>query len=110
MTKLEKVEKKYPFNKLSKWFYDKFVTGEDKISPIGKKILVSLLVFFFTIGFIFVSFSQTITMIATLLFGVVLISYGILHITVWIMKNSVHNKIRKELGLTKLEYKNLIEK
>jgi sulfite exporter TauE/SafE len=108
----DKAYNKYSPNGWIKFAYKYFsqsTTEKDiKLSKTISYILIGL----FLVGFIgtILNVSKLIIGIATYVFGIVLASLVLYLFSAVILNNIRLNKIRKELGVTKEEYENLVDK
>lgn len=100
------VYNKYPANKWTKVAFRYF-----SIDALSKNIFVKNTMKYTLIGLFLIgltgtilSFPRLLIGIATLTFTGILVLLGILMLGAFIMNNSRINKIRKELGLTRVEY------
>jgi hypothetical protein len=114
MTDISKITKeefdavynKYPANRWTKVAFRYFSTNTLPQDMFVKNTMKYTLIGLFLIGLIgtILSLPRLLIVIATLTFTGILVLLGILMFSAFIMNNSRINKIRKELGLTRVEY------
>jgi hypothetical protein len=114
MTDISKITKeefdavynKYPANKWTKVVFRYFSTNTLPQDMFVKNTMKYTLIGLFLIGLIgtILSLPRLLIGIATLTFTGILVLLAILMFSAFIMNNSRINKIRKELGLTRVEY------